>query len=284
MKKSIKIGLATALTICALNASENTNELSALDQKVIKAEQGKIAGNPNVQLKKLGISFKKELSNGWTGYIMSIDILVKDNIQTVKDTVYTNGKEFVNRLYDLETGNDYLDKMTPPMSQEYYKKEYLISGNENAAHKMVLFSDPLCPVCVDVVPGLINKVKMHPNDVALYYIPFPLSMHPTSGTIVKASIIAKKEGIKDVSYKVYNGRFGDFLDISAETNQEVALKAFNTILGTSITMEQINTKDVNQTMKIGMELSEKIMISGTPTVYFDGEKDETRSKYLQVLK
>ena len=284
MKRSIKIGLATALTICALNASENTNELSALDQKVIKAEQGKIAGNPNVQLKKLGISFKKELSNGWTGYIMSIDILVKDNIQTVKDTVYTNGKEFVNRLYDLETGNDYLDKMTPPMSQEYYKKEYLISGNENAAHKMVLFSDPLCPVCVDVVPGLINKVKMHPNDVALYYIPFPLSMHPTSGTIVKASIIAKKEGIKDVSYKVYNGRFGDFLDISAETNQEVALKAFNTILGTSITMEQINTKDVNQTMKIGMELSEKIMISGTPTVYFDGEKDETRSKYLQVLK
>lgn len=274
--------IASIFLVASVSASQTT-KTGSLDTLIISAEKHKIALNPNLKFNNVSIDFKKSLPNNWTGYVLNVDIDISGKQTNIKDIVYTNGTELVNMLYDLKTGKDYSNSMTPELTKAYYQEKFFIAGNKNAKNKMLVFSDPLCPICIDELPGLINKVNTSDN-VALYYIHFPLTMHPTARIITKASILAKKQNIKDVDYKVYNGRFADYFDAYTEKDEQVALNTFNKIIGTKFTMKELNTKELNEELEEGIKLSKDAMISGTPTIYFNGEKDPTRVEYLTHLK
>jgi hypothetical protein len=255
-----------------------------LDEKLLKFEKRRISKNSQIKLKDIKLSFKKDLKNGWFGYVYGISVTIKGKNIDAKDIIFSNGDMISPDLINLKNNISFKRLMYPILDEKYYKKRFLIAGDLNASHKMVVFSDPLCPICTEVVPELIKDVNKNPNKLALFYIHMPLDMHPTAKTIAKAIILGKKNNIKDIEYLTYTADFEKDFDPYSETDNKKVLKIFNKKLNTNFTMQQLNAKDINDELKLELDLSDKAMIQGTPTLFFDGAIDPTRDKYTKFIK
>ena len=283
----MKLLMLKLLTIITL-LSTSLFATKQIDENILKYEKKKIASilkRQKIELNDVSIALKKDLKqNNWYGYVFNLTFTVKGEQLTQKDTLFTNGTLITPELINIKTKRSFKDELYPTLGKEFYKKENLIAGDINAKHTLVLFSDPLCPICLDEVPFIIKNVLKNPKNIALYYYHLPLDMHPTARVLSKASMIASKMGIKDVDYKVYTTNFSNFYDAYAEKDNLIALKHFNNIFKTNITMEQINDPKLNQRLQHDIDLSDEAFVSGTPTLFLDGEIDKSRMKYEQYLK
>ena len=282
--------LASAPSLFANSVTSNQSIISTravnsseIDNLILNSQKQKIYRNKKIKVHNVDIKLRKILPNNWVVYVFDIDLTANGRRFVAKDIVFTNGVEVTSNVKSLRQGLDYKRLMHPTLDKRYYDKKFLIAGNENAKHQMVVFSDPLCPICVDVVPSIIKSINNNPKNVSLYYIHMPLKMHPTATTLVRASIVAKEQGIKDIDYKIYTAEFENDFDAYREKDQDKVLQIFNKKFGTSLTMEQINSKELRKEEKLGLYLSDEAFVNGTPTIFFDGEIDITRSKYLQYL-
>jgi protein-disulfide isomerase len=237
-----------------------------------------------VEVKNVKLAFTKDLGDGWKGYLFKIDLKYQGKDVKTNDILYSDGKVVTSEL-KKPTGFDYKRMMHPTLDNRYMDKKNLIAGNHNAKHKIVIFSDPLCPNCTMVMPEIIKDVEANPKKLALYYISMPLDrIHPTARTLIKASKVAVAQGVKDVHMKVYTAKFDKFYDPYSEKDNQKALDAFNKVLGTKITMKQLENKKVVSELEHHVTLSDEAMIAGTPTIFFDGEVDIMRNKYKSVIK
>lgn len=244
---------------------------------------------PNKNIKVLGFHIAKVVDlkdiPGWKAYILTIDIeLLKQNnrVITIKDVIFSNGKYLSRAFVDIDTKKKLKDKLlksfSPNAPLSYYDDEHLLYGNKNAKYKILVFSDPQCPFCQDFVPDVMEFVKKHPKDFALYYYHMPLSIHPGSDTIVKAEIAAEKKGYKDIGLKVYKAQ----LDIDKKDPKEV-LKIFNKKMKTNITLDDIKDKDVLKRFSDDLYKANKILVSGTPSVYLNGKYDAGRENVQHLM-
>eukprot|EP01156_Anaeramoeba_ignava_P006416 Anaeramoba_ignava/a348598_16.p2 GENE.a348598_16~~a348598_16.p2 ORF type:complete len:284 (+),score=-5.30 a348598_16:1405-2256(+) len=283
----MRSSMLKSLTIISLLSTSLFAD-SQIDQKVISFETKKIKSlvkrNPAVELYSMDMVLKKEIKDGWTGYAFNLDLEANGKRVNQKHYVFSNGDMMAPDLIDMETKRSYKDIMYPVLTKEFFTKEHLIAGNPNAKHTLVLFSDPLCPICLDEVPFVMKKIIDNPDNIALYYYHLPLDMHPTAKTLSKASMIAREQGIKNVDYKVYSKNFGNMIDAYRETNHQKVLDLFNKEFGTNITMAQINEKKYEEKLKYDMDMADKAFVNGTPTIFFDGEVDKRRDKYEKYLK
>ncbi len=281
----LRLLMIISLLSSSVWADKIIKKTQELDKKILKFEKRRISKNRSIKLKSLKIFLKKDLKqNDWIGYVFDVGINVNGKDIKVKDILFTNGEMIAPDLINIKNSRSFKKNMYPKLTVEYYDKKHLIAGNENAKHKVVIFSDPLCPICVDTVPEIIKDIQKNPKNIGLYYIHMPLAMHPTAKTLVKASFVAKKQGIKDIDYKVYTANFEEYFDAYEEKDNKKVLGIFNKKFNTNITMKQINSKDIEDEVKHNLKLSDKAMIQGTPTIFFDGEIDIMRNKYKKFLK
>ena len=277
-----------SLTIASLLSSSLLANSAKNDDILLKYEQKRVAGfikRINGKINNIDIVLKKDLQkDGWYGYAFNLDINIKGKDVSQKDFLFAKGDLIAPELINVKTKRSYKDMMYPNLSKEYFSKKHLIAGNPNAKHSLVLFSDPLCPICIDEVPMIMKKIMDNPKNIALYYYHMPLDMHPTAKTLSKAAMIAKEMGIKDIDYKVYNTDFSNFYDTYKEKDNKKALDKFNEIFKTNITMAQIGEKKYSDNLKDDLKMAEDAFVNGTPTVFFDGVVDKTRSKYEEFLK
>ncbi len=192
--------IRTALALGTLLATS----LFANDNLVIEYEKKRVSQNPNIKIKDIKINTKKELSiAGWTGYILDINASVQGKDIQAKDFLFTNGTHIAPELIDIKTMQSMKDVIVPNLTDKYYKKDNLIAGNEKAKNKVVLFSDPLCPFCMDYIPTVIAEVNKNKENIALYYYAFPLTqIHPASLPLSKLIDIAHSKGVVDVKLPV----------------------------------------------------------------------------------
>jgi len=251
--------------------------------RVLRYEKHRISNNPTITLKKIKLQFTKKLKDNWVGYVFNIDLQIHGKDINVNDVLFSDGKYIVEDLRKIN-GYSFKKNMHPTLDSKFYNDKYLIAGNKNAQHKIVMFSDPLCPICTGEVPQIIKDVQSHPNTLALYYITMPLDMHPTARVISKATQIAKEQGIKNIEYKVYTAKLNRFFDPYKNRDKQKSLDAFNKVLGTKITMEQIKSKKLTQFIRENLKLSQEALVNGTPTLFFDGEIDTQRDKYKKYIK
>ncbi len=238
--------------------------------------------NPNIV--KLDVKVKQKLKlkrlKSWDAYVVSISATVKTKAKnrTIKQNMvwFSNGEIITPDLLDIKTTKSLKDTDLNLFRNKFYKKENLISGNPDAKHKVVIFSDPLCPFCKRLVPKALKFMMKQPKKYAIYYFHLPLlAIHPASETIVKAAIVAEKQGKKDVILNIYK------IKISAhESNVKKILKAFNKVMKTDIKESDINKPSVLKQLEDDEEVSASLMVSGTPSLYFDGKKDNI-SKYTK---
>ncbi len=258
--------------------------LIAGDDAVINFEKSRISQNPNVKVNDIKISAKKELAlAGWYGYILDVQANVQGKDINAKDIIFSDGKFVAPDLIDMKTGKSMKDSVNPNLSEKYYDKSKLIAGNPNAKDKLVLFSDPLCPFCIDFAPDVINYVNKNSSKIALYYYNFPLQSHPASTPLVKIIEVAKQKGLKDVELKVYQTKWEQYFDVKS-TDEKKILEAFNKEFKTDIKLEEISAKNVNDNLQKDISMGEEALVQGTPTIFVNGEKDSSRQKYETLGK
>lgn len=282
--KSLMLKLLTtiiALSSVSLFAADSSVDL---DTKVTTFLQKAIAPNESYAFEKVIILKKEEMKDiaGWMVYFVRIDLkLTKQEGKkiSVNDIVFTNGKILSKDFSDINSGKSIKGNFSLDIDSSAYTKEHLLAGNFNAPHKIVVFSDPLCPFCMDFVPEVIMDVEKNPETFALFYYHFPLNIHPAAPTLVKAMQFAEKQGDKEIVKKVYK----EFFDIK-ESDEKVVLDIFNKALNKNFTVEQINQATILQQMNNDQELANNLMVNGTPTIYLDGKKDDTKRTYRKFIK
>ena len=100
-------------------------------------------------------------------------------------------------------------------------RKHLLFGNKDAKHKILVFSDPQCPFCQEVVPAIFKAAKAHPETLSVYYYHLPLlRIHPVSGILTKVMHIAQEQGKLDVVEKIYSLKIDP-----KETNMKKVLAA-----------------------------------------------------------
>ncbi len=277
MYKFSKILPITVLLSGMLYAASN-------DQNIVDFEKKRISQNPNVQVKDIKIETKKELPlAGWSGYILNVQADVQGKNINAKDILFSDGKYIALELIDSQTGKSLKDLITPNLTEKYYDKAKLIAGNHNAKDKLVIFSDPLCPFCKDYVPDVIKYVNKNSDSIALYYYNFPLTIHPAATPLSKLVEIAKHKGIKDVELKTYETNWEPYFDVKT-TDEKKILEAFNKEFNTSIKQEELSDKNLDSLIQKDITMGDDVMVSGTPTIFVNGVKDNSKQKYETLGK
>ncbi len=270
--KILKYGITTLILSTALFAS------SEVDKKVIEFEKNRFLSNQGLVLKSVIVKTKKELPlKGWYGYVLNISADVPGRgLLNGNDILFSNGKAVSLELLDIKNGISFKNMFLPKVTKDYYKKDNLIAGNVDAKNKVVVFSDPLCPACQQTLPSIIEKVNSNSEDIALYYYHFPLlSLHPAALTLSKAMAVAKEQGIKDVEMRVYLTDFRPHFN-SKETNSQKILDGFNKVFKTTITLKEIEATKIKDEVALDMKMGENVQIQGTPTIFVNGQNDQSR--------
>lgn len=254
-------------------------------QKVVEAFlQNALAQNPQYDLKKVEIEGFKNVDGlpGWRANFIKITLANTQNGEEVQipDTIFTNGVYVSPDFINTKTQQKLKEVITPSLSKEFYTKANLIYGDLNAPNTMIIFSDPLCPFCMDFVPSVIDEIKASKTKkIALFYYNLPLTrIHPQAPTVIKAALAAEMKGAKEVHQGMYDVEI-EKGDDDAKIVEKVA-KYFKVKLD----VKDLENKKLQDIIDHDLQMSQKAMVRGTPTVFFNGEKDQTRSKYKAFLK
>ena len=272
---SLMLKLSTALLATTLlsNASFNLDEYVKKD--LIK--------NPQIKVKGVELISKKDLpdAKGWTAYMFLMKLDVKNKVDDFPETVYVNensGLVSMN-LYNFKTHKLIGKDLRPEIDASYYDNAHLIAGKKDAKHKLVVFSDPMCPFCQKYVPTIYEDVKAHPDDFALYYYHMPLKrIHPVSETLTKVMEVLQHKGKIDEAMSMYK------LNIPLrETNATKILEAVNKQFKISISEKEIKQPEIENTIKTDIKKATRVMLKGTPTVYIDGKYDPEVTSYKKLI-
>ena len=269
--------LSAILLLCA-------NVFAASDAEVLAFLKKGIASNPNVSNVVLEINGKKMVPDmrGWQAYFVVIEADVKqgnDNRHINQNgTYFISGDTLATELVNVKTGERYNDTIAPDFPVQFYTKNNLISGRANAKYKVAIFSDPLCPFCRRYVPEALSYMAKYPAVFGVYYFHYPLpTLHPAAITLTKAAIAAEQAGMENVTMRLYT------VEVNPnEKDEATILDAFNKTFKTKFTLADIRRPSLIKQYESDQKVAQIAMVSGTPTVFFNGQKDSTKNKYKEV--
>jgi len=272
-----KLLMSTVVATVALSANtqpDNKTLVNYVKKAVVKNPQVKVKGVTVIES-----TTHKDLP-GWTILLTNMDLEYKKKDIHVPETMFIRDGMVTGHLVNLKTDVDYRDVIKPKVPDTMYDEAHLLFGNKDAAHKIVVFSDPQCPFCQEVVPDLMKAVRDNPSKIALYYYHLPLlRIHPVSDILTRVMHVAQEEGKKDVVEKMYSLKIKP-----QETDITKVLVAVKSHTGYSISADKINAKAVKDALKADADAASTMMVAGTPTVYIDGVWDKMRDGYKALIK
>jgi len=270
----------TSTLIATIALSANTDIPDT--KKLVKYIKRNVVKNPQVKVNGVTVIEKtthKDLP-GWTVLLTTMDLTYQKKDIHVPETMFIKDGLITGTLVNLKTGRNYKDDIKPTVPESMYDDAHLLFGNKGAKHKIMVFSDPMCPFCQEVVPEIFEVAKEHPETVAVYYYHLPLlRIHPVSAILTRIMHVAQKEGRTDVVEKMYT--------LKIDPHEKDVKKIFDAVkkhTGYGITPDKINTKEVSDAMRADEEAAGRMMVSGTPTVYIDGKWDKMRDGYKKLIK
>ena len=243
--------------------------------------------NQNIKLKSIAIAKSKPVPSmkDWRAYTLEMSVEYRNRDIDVNEIVFSNGTLITSELYHMDRKTSIKDDFTSSINEASYNKEHLLAGNINASHKLVVFSDPLCPYCQRFIPELIEFTNANKKDVALFYYGFPLvSIHPSAEKITKVALAAKQKKLlsfEQVKSKIYKAK------LPTNLTDDKAIERTNDILGLKgdkrIKESDFDAK-VNETYLGDLKLGKSLLVSGTPTLFVNGKKDSNRVLYKNIRK
>ncbi|MDF1880263.1 thioredoxin domain-containing protein [Sulfurimonas sp. MAG313] len=267
------------ILISSVTFASDSNEA-----KVIKFLQRGIGNNPKIISLDIKIvtTMKLDRPKGWEAYVVNLNAITKANgveKPVFQRSIYFVGNGMVtSELFDLDSGDKLNTSLAPDFNEKYYDKKHLLFGNKNAKHKIVLFSDPLCPFCRKYVPELMMYMKKYPKTFRVYYYHAPLeNVHPASIPVVKAAIIAQSQGHEEALLGIYK------LDINVmEPNINKILNVFNAKFNTKISPSDMKNEEASDILKYDLLVAQQHMVVSTPVIYIDGKRDKSKIAYKSL--
>ncbi len=222
-------------------------------------------------------------TNGWHVYFLSINVKMKMGKvyrkRHLSQVVFARGNKIAFSLKDKK-GQEYAKILKPTVPPSAYDQRHLLVGNVNAQHKILLFSDPFCPFCQEIVPPLITAVEKHPDIFALYSYHLPLvRIHPASAVVTKVMVLLHEEGKVEDYKKMYH-----LLVSEKERKESVILKAIEKKIGRKFTHKELLNPQIKKILDFDMAMKKRLFVTGTPTIFIDGVWDPTRMAYKKYLK
>jgi len=272
-----KLLTSTLIATVALSASALPD-----NKLLVKYVKKSVVKNPDVKVNGVTVIESKTVQAlpGWTVLLTTMDLTYKKKEIHAPETMFVKDGLITGHLVDLKTGKDYRNEIKPTVPESMYNDAHLMFGNKNAAHKVLIFSDPQCPFCQEIVPEIFKAGKENPDKLAVYYYHLPLlRIHPVADVITRIMHVAQHEGKVDMVTKIYS------LSIDPrETNVTKILAAVKKHANYDVTPAQINAKKVKAAIKADAAAAGRMMVSGTPTIYLDGEWDKMRNGYEKFIK
>lgn len=267
----------TAMVTIACSAKENVDEkaiLKFVKNQVVKNKDVKVLGITVIERKNV-----KELP-GWEVLLVTLQLEYNNQKLNAPETFFVRDNVITPVLVDLKTGVNYRDDIKPTVSNEVYDKNHLLAGNANAKHKILVFSDPLCPFCQEIIPELLNAAKVNPDVMAVYYYHLPLKqIHPASAVLTRIMEVAQKQGKNDLIAKMYT------LQIDPnDTNETNLINIVKDQTGFGVTQAQINSPEISNALTHDEQVASRLMVTGTPTIYIDGKLDKLREGFKDLLQ
>ena len=277
-----KLLMTSLLSSSLLSAASIDSKIENFFKSVVNGSNGMY------KIKSIQVKDHKDLKQipGWKVYFVDINLKMlkgtKKGDMMVHEKVFTNGKYISKDFLGIDNHSSLKREIAVDITDNsIYNKKHLIYGTGNEPHKIVAVSDPLCPFCQEFMPEFLKDVKEHKGKVAVYYYHLPLGrLHLASPTLSKLMLVAKEKGVKDVELKTYQNK--DYF-VTDEKDEEKTIRAFNQVMGTKITKEEIHKPQIEADIKEDKKYIDALMISGTPTIYLDGKKDASRTKYKSIL-
>ena len=265
---------ATSLLVGAVTTSE---------EKLSHFIQNKYSQFPNLKELKVDVVDSKNIPNSplWKAVKLRLSGKFKHG-KTFRPfaenhILFTDGNNFTETLNSLN-GDDWKEIFTPQIEPKHYSPSHLLYGNSNAKHKIVIFSDPLCPFCQRSIPALLNYVKHYPKTFAVYYYHLPLErLHPASVALTKLMYMAQIRGDKEAITKAYHTPVS-----SRERDGKKILEAFNQITGLKYLESDLNSPLAQQALRHDKAIANELEVRGTPTIYLDGKK--TGGKFYKNIQ
>ncbi|HIQ47724.1 MAG TPA: hypothetical protein EYH57_08910 [Sulfurovum sp.] len=274
MSKLLMSTVAATVALSANAQPDNKVLLKYIKKAVVKNPQVKVKGVTVIESKT------HEKLPGWTILLTTMDLEYQKKDIHAPEMMFIKDGVITGHLVDLKTGNDYRDNIKPTVPASYYDDAHLLFGNKNAAHKVLIFSDPQCPFCQEVVPAIFKAAKENPAKIAVYYYHLPLlRIHPVSDVLTRVMHVAQHEGKMDVVEKIYSLKINP-----QEKDVKKILAAVKKHTGYSVTEAKVNAKSVKDAVKADADAAGRMMVSGTPTIYIDGEWDKMRDGYKKLTK
>lgn len=272
MLKLLMIGLSSSLVFA-----------TQTEDKILKFLSKSVKATKSYKIKNISLAGNQDVPtmSGWKVYFVKIDLdlVGKNKSVTITDKIFSDGNIVARDFLNIDTTRSIKSNFVLDFEDKFYNKDNIIAGNSNATNKLAVFSDPLCPFCMSFMPEIIKFVQKFPEQFVLYYYHFPLNIHPNSPTLIKACLVAKKQGIKDVDLKVYEEAF-DF----EKKDDKLVLDAFNKLMGTKITLEDLNQKDILKQIEDDKKIVDALGLNGTPRLFTNGKIDTHRSNFIKLLK
>ena len=247
-----------------------------------------IKKNPYLTPKSVKVIGREKLAkyDNWEAVKVIIEYVANDPKRgkidiKQSDMFFTKGDLITNELADTKADKNLKDLYRPKIPSSYYNDEHFVAGNKNSKYKIVIFSDPLCPVCKDNVPDILKVVSKNPTKMAVWHYSYPLAaIHPASPTLVKAELaLSKKISLKESLDKFYS------IDINSdEKDEDKILAEVSKQLKLRVSKEEINSKENLAKLDRELMFAYTMLVHGTPSVYVNGELDQTRSEITKILK
>jgi len=272
-----KLLTSTLIVTVALSASaqpDNKSLVNYVKKSVVKNPEVKVNGVTVIESKTV-----KALP-GWTVLLTTMDLTYQKKEVHAPETMFIKDGLITGHLVNLKTGKDYRNEIKPTVPASMYNDAHLLFGNKDAKHKVLIFSDPQCPFCQELVPEIFKAARENPTTLAVYYYHLPLlRIHPVSDVLTRVMHVAQHEGKADMVDKIYSLKIDP-----RETNVTKILAAVKKHANYDVTPAQINTKKVKAAIKADAAAAGKMMVGGTPTIYLDGQWDKMRNGYEKLIK
>ncbi len=277
MSLTSKLLTSTLIASIALNANPVPD-----NKTLVKYVKRNIVKNPQVKLNGVTVLETKTHKDlpGWTILLATMDLTYQKKEVHAPEMMFVKDGLITGHLVNQKTGNDYRNEIKPTVPNGMYDAKHLLFGNKDAKHKILIFSDPQCPFCMELVPEIFKAAKKNPDKIAVYYYHLPLlRIHPVSGILTKVMHIAQEQSKLDVVEKIYSLKINP-----QEKDMKKILAAVKKHTGFTVTEAQVNDKKVTAALKADEDAAGKMMVSGTPTIYIDGEWDKMRNGYEKLVK
>lgn len=262
--------ITLAVTVC-------TALYSATNDAVIEYINHTLSLNPRITVGKIEIIERKSIKDlkNWDAVFVKIGLKINDKNVSTSQILFTNGRYVTNNLIDANNKINLSDTLIPSIPASAYSDDHKIGNGE---HKIIVFSDPLCPFCKRIVPSVIDDTLNNKKILSLYYYHLPLSIHPASETLCKAMILLQKQRQIDKVKKFYSLKIDPKM-----TNEKEILKIVNNQIDVNLTIEQINQSWIKERLINDKKLAKYLIVEGTPTLIMNGKKIHDSKLYKQLI-